>query len=98
MMNIDEILEYLPHRYPFLLVDRVTEVEKGKSIKGYKNISFNESFFQGHFPSKPVMPSLPPARPCTVSGFVAEEPTHEESITTILIRRSTVRVAYGMDH
>ncbi len=46
MMNIDEILEYLPHRYPFLLVDRVTEVEKGKSIKGYKNISFNEPFFR----------------------------------------------------
>ncbi len=44
MMHIDEILEYLPHRYPFLLVDRVTEVEKGKSIKGYKNVSFNEPF------------------------------------------------------
>ena len=49
-MKIDEILEYLPHRYPFLLVDRVTDVEKGKSIKGYKNISFNEPFFTGHFP------------------------------------------------
>jgi len=58
MMNIDEILEYLPHRYPFLLVDRVTEVEKGKSIKGYKNISFNESFFQGHFPNNPIMPGV----------------------------------------
>ena len=58
MMNIDEILEYLPHRYPFLLVDRVTEVEKGKSIKGYKNISFNESFFQGHFPGQPVFPGV----------------------------------------
>lgn len=46
MMGIDEILEYLPHRYPFLLVDRVTEVEKGKSIKGYKNVSVNEPFFQ----------------------------------------------------
>jgi len=58
MMKIDEILEYLPHRYPFLLVDRVTEVEKGVSIKGYKNISFNEGFFQGHFPNNPIMPGV----------------------------------------
>src|SRR5690554_8103709 len=57
-MKIDEILEYLPHRYPFLLVDRVTEVEKGKSIKGYKNISFNEPFFTGHFPDNPIMPGV----------------------------------------
>ena len=58
MMGIDEILEYLPHRYPFLLVDRVTEVEKGKSIKGYKNVSVNEPFFQGHFPNNPIMPGV----------------------------------------
>ena len=58
MMNTKEILEYLPHRYPFLLVDRVTEVEKGKSIKGYKNLSFNEEFFQGHFPNNPIMPGV----------------------------------------
>ncbi len=58
MMYIDEILEYLPHRYPFLLVDRVTEIEKGQSIHGYKNISFNEPFFQGHFPNHPIMPGV----------------------------------------
>ena len=58
MMNINEILEYLPHRYPFLLVDRVTEIEKGKLIKGYKNISFNEGYFQGHFPNNPIMPGV----------------------------------------
>ncbi|MDY6814560.1 MAG: 3-hydroxyacyl-ACP dehydratase FabZ [Pseudomonadota bacterium] len=58
MMQINEILEYLPHRYPFLLVDRVTEIEKGASIKGYKNISFNEPFFQGHFPNNPIMPGV----------------------------------------
>ncbi|WP_372966223.1 3-hydroxyacyl-ACP dehydratase FabZ [Marinobacter sp.] len=58
MMKIDEILEYLPHRYPFLLVDRVTEVEKSVSIKGYKNVSFNEPFFTGHFPENPIMPGV----------------------------------------
>lgn len=57
-MDIEEIKEILPHRYPFLLVDRVTEMEEGKSIKAYKNVSVNEPFFQGHFPEKPVMPGV----------------------------------------
>ena len=58
MMYINEILEYLPHRYPFLLVDRVTEIESGKAIKGYKNVTFNEQFFEGHFPNNPIMPGV----------------------------------------
>jgi 3-hydroxyacyl-[acyl-carrier-protein] dehydratase len=57
-MDINEILSLLPHRYPFLLIDRVTEFEEGKSLVGYKNVSFNEPFFQGHFPQKPVMPGV----------------------------------------
>lgn len=58
MMYINEILEYLPHRYPFLLVDRVTSIESGKSINGYKNVSFNEHYFSGHFPDNPIMPGV----------------------------------------
>ncbi|MDQ0148145.1 3-hydroxyacyl-ACP dehydratase FabZ [Eubacterium multiforme] len=58
MMGIKEIKEILPHRYPFLLVDRITEMEEGKLVKGYKNITFNENFFQGHFPQEPVMPGV----------------------------------------
>ena len=56
-MNIQTIREYLPHRYPFLLVDRVTEVTE-QSITGYKNVSINEEFFQGHFPDLPIMPGV----------------------------------------
>lgn len=57
-MDINEIMEILPHRYPFLLVDKVEEIVEGKSIKAYKNVSINEPFFQGHFPGKPVMPGV----------------------------------------
>ena len=55
-LGILEILKILPHRYPFLLVDRIVAFEKGKSITGIKNVTFNEEFFQGHFPGNPVMP------------------------------------------
>ena len=58
MMDIHQILEKLPHRYPFLLVDRVLEVEVGKRIKALKNVSINEPFFMGHFPHRPVMPGV----------------------------------------
>ena len=58
MMDINEIQKILPHRYPFLLVDRITEVEEGKRVKGYKNVSANEEFFQGHFPNQPIMPGV----------------------------------------
>jgi 3-hydroxyacyl-[acyl-carrier-protein] dehydratase len=57
-MDIHAILKQLPHRYPFLLVDRVLAVEKGKSIQALKNVTINEPFFTGHFPHRPVMPGV----------------------------------------
>ena len=57
-MDIYKILTKLPHRYPFLLVDRVLEIERGKTIKALKNVTINEPFFQGHFPEEPVMPGV----------------------------------------
>lgn len=57
-MDIHDILKRLPHRYPFLLVDRVLELEKGKRILALKNVSINEPFFPGHFPHRPVMPGV----------------------------------------
>ena len=57
-MDINEIQTFLPHRYPFLLVDRILEVESGKMIKGYKNVSYNENYFMGHFPEAPIMPGV----------------------------------------
>lgn len=58
VMDINEIRKYLPHRYPFLLVDRVTDFELGKSIVAYKNITVNEPYFLGHFPDHPIFPGV----------------------------------------
>ncbi|MDD2308977.1 MAG: 3-hydroxyacyl-ACP dehydratase FabZ [Desulfuromonadaceae bacterium] len=58
MLDINEIMKILPHRYPFLLVDKILEIELGKSIIGIKNVSINEPFFPGHFPEHPVMPGV----------------------------------------
>ena len=58
MLDIKDIMNVLPHRYPFLLIDRILEMERGKKIVGIKNITFNEPFFQGHFPNYPIMPGV----------------------------------------
>jgi len=56
--DIMQIMEMIPHRYPFLLVDKITECVPGKYSKGYKNLTMNEGFFQGHFPNNPIMPGV----------------------------------------
>jgi beta-hydroxyacyl-ACP dehydratase FabZ len=57
-MDIQQIQEMLPHRYPFLLVDRILEIEPGRRVVGLKNVTINEAFFQGHFPGQPIMPGV----------------------------------------
>src|SRR6202171_5940777 len=58
ILDVNEIQKILPHRYPFLMVDGILEMERLKSIVGVKNVTINESFFQGHFPGKPIMPGV----------------------------------------
>jgi 3-hydroxyacyl-[acyl-carrier-protein] dehydratase len=83
VLDINQIKEYLPHRYPFLLVDRVTEVEKGKRIVAIKNVTANEEFFNGHFPNKPVMPGVlmieALAQTAAILSFVTKEVKPDEN-------------------
>lgn len=70
-LGIKEIQEILPHRYPFLLIDRVEEIEEGKKVVAYKNVTMNEYFFQGHFPQEPVMPGVLIIEALAQAGAVA---------------------------
>ncbi len=71
MLNASQIKEIIPHRYPFLLVDRIIELEPGKRAVGIKNVTINEPFFQGHFPEYPVMPGVLIAEALAQVGAVA---------------------------
>ncbi|KDE40489.1 MAG: 3-hydroxyacyl-ACP dehydratase FabZ [Nitrincola lacisaponensis] len=82
MMDVKEIRKYLPHRYPFLLVDRVIELVPGESIVAIKNVTVNEPFFNGHFPDHPVMPGVllveAMAQAAGVLGFKTMDKTPED--------------------
>lgn len=95
MMDIVEIQEYLPHRYPFLLIDRVTELELGSHLCGYKNISVNEPIFQGHFPGKPIMPGVliieALAQACGVLGFKTVGKTPRDGSMYMLVGTDKLR-------
>lgn len=71
MLDIKAIQEIIPHRYPFLLIDRVEELEEGKKAVAYKNVTMNEYFFQGHFPQEPVMPGVLIIEALAQAGAVA---------------------------
>ena len=83
MLNINEIMKLLPHRYPMLLVDRILEIESGKRVVGLKNVSANEQFFQGHFPGAPVMPGVlivEAMAQCAAVLFLRDIPERDEKL------------------
>ena len=93
-MNVNEIMKLLPHRYPFLLVDRVEEIEAHKRIVAYKNITFNEDVFNGHFPGAPIFPGVmiveAMAQVSGILGFYSSEITADDGklfYSLVLIRR-----------
>ncbi len=89
VFDINQIQKLLPHRYPFLLIDRVVEFEKGQRIVGYKNVSFNEPYFTGHFPQKPIMPGVlileALAQAAGILAFGTVEQTPDESSVYYLV-------------
>ena len=95
VMDIDEIKEYLPHRYPFLLVDRVVELNLGESIVAYKNITFNEELFQGHFPEKPLFPGMltleAMAQAAGILGFKSEDKKPADGSMYMFVGADNVR-------
>lgn len=95
-MYIDDIKAYLPQRYPFLMVDRVLEIEMGKRIKAYKNVTTNEEFFNGHFPSKPIMPGVmiieALAQAAGVLGFKSQEKLPRDGYIYYFVGADDVRL------
>ena len=94
-MEITDIRKYLPHRYPFLLVDRVVEVNPGESIIAYKNLSVNEPFFTGHFPDNPIFPGVllleAMAQAAGILGFCTQGKTNEDGSTYYFAGADNVR-------
>jgi 3-hydroxyacyl-[acyl-carrier-protein] dehydratase len=88
MMDLLEIQKLLPHRYPFLLVDRVIEIVPGQKLIGYKNVSVNEPFFQGHFPGHPVMPGVlileALAQACAILAYKSEGIDPSKKVTYLM--------------
>lgn len=80
-IDLNGIHELLPHRFPFLLIDRVVEFEHGKRVRAYKNVSGNEHFFQGHFPDRPVMPGVLVIESLAQAGGVLSQLTHGGSLS-----------------
>ena len=80
-IDLNGIHELLPHRYPFLLIDRVVEFEHGRRVLAYKNVSGNEHFFQGHFPDRPVMPGVLVIEAMAQAGGVLSQLTHGGSMS-----------------
>jgi 3-hydroxyacyl-[acyl-carrier-protein] dehydratase len=95
-MFIEDIKAYLPQRYPFLMVDRVVEIEMGKRIKAYKNVTTNEEFFNGHFPSKPIMPGVliieALAQAAGVLGFKSQEKLPRDGYLYYFVGADDVRL------
>jgi 3-hydroxyacyl-[acyl-carrier-protein] dehydratase len=96
MMYIEDIKTYLPQRYPFLMVDRVVEIELGKRIKAYKNVTANEEFFEGHFPGKPIMPGVliieAMAQAAGVLGFKSQEKLPKDGYLYYFVGADNVRL------
>lgn len=95
MMDIAEIRKYLPHRYPFLLVDRVTELVEGESVKAYKNVSINEEVFNGHFPHAPIFPGVlmveAMAQASAILGFKTSNKTPQDGSIYLFAGAEKVR-------
>lgn len=95
MMDVNEIRKYLPHRYPFLLIDRVVDLKLGESIIAYKNITVNEGLFEGHFPNYPVFPGVlileAMAQACGVLGFRTMDKTPEQGSIYLYAGADNVR-------